>query len=63
MGTNEKWLKFIISGRINDYIDYASSKRADCILGGESDAVYDRCARDTGNEYRGTRPSDNRDDS
>lgn len=58
MDTNKNWLKFIISGRAEDYINFCNSRREQ-LIGGDTSAYYDRRACDKGKELRRIKPTDN----
>ncbi len=52
MQQNELWLKFIISGKPQDYLSYINSVKQHCSGGG----IYEHNNRwpcDKGNEYKG----------
>ena len=50
MEREKNWLKFIISGRVDDYLKYASSCRKDNIKEETKNAFYNRCIGYQGNE-------------
>ena len=42
METQENWLKFVISGRVDDYLKYVDSCHKQNISEGSADAFYNR---------------------
>lgn len=46
MNSNINWLKFVISGKAEDYIRYSCSVRGEKGNSGEQVSYNDRCTRD-----------------
>ncbi len=63
MERNKNWFRFILSGRVEDYIRYSDSCKQDKLLGGEDNSFFNRCIGDKGEQYRGERPPRNTYDS
>lgn len=59
MDSNKKWLKFIITGRADDYVSFSYSKQQDKIYGSDNSAFFNQRFSDRGNEHRGTGQADN----
>lgn len=59
MDSNKKWLKFIITGRADDYVSFCDSKRNDNIYGSDNSALYYQRSCDKGIEHRRTGQADN----
>lgn len=53
MQQNKSWLKFIITGKPQDYLNYKETAKQQEILGGEGIAHYNRRPCNQGNEYKG----------
>ncbi len=49
----EKWLKFIITGKIDDYLEYKTNCKKANLYGGGQNSFFDRRPCDKGREYRG----------
>ena len=49
MNENALWLKFIISGKVNDYLAYKSVKSKE----GDKTEVLNRCTCNKGEQYKG----------
>ena len=52
MEQNKEWLKFIITGKINNYLNYKSECQKNEICGGEYNSNFDRRPCDKRNELR-----------
>lgn len=63
MNSDKDWLKFVISGKVDDYIKYCDSCRKENLEEGNGNALYNRCSCNKGNANRGERPSNNPDDT
>jgi len=50
METQKNWLKFVISGRVEDYLKYVSSCKKENISEDSKNAFYNRCVGYQGNE-------------
>lgn len=59
MDTNKKWLKFIITGRADDYVSFCDSKRQDKFYGSDNSAIFNQCSSGRGNEHRRAGQTDN----
>lgn len=59
MDSNKKWLKFIITGRADDYVSFCDSKRQDKFYGSDNSAIFNQCSSDRGNEHRRAGQTDN----
>lgn len=53
MESDKNWLKFIISGSVEDYLNYVNSCKNSNIAEGENYGHHHRRPCDKGNEYRG----------
>jgi len=53
MEPQKNWLKFVISGRVDDYLNFVNSCRKHNISEDNTDAFYNRSLSDKGNEGRG----------
>lgn len=53
MEQNKFWLKFIISGKPQDYLTYVNNCNQQKISGGEVYANYNRWTCNKGNEHKG----------
>ena len=51
MQGNKEWLKFIISGKIDDYLNYKNSLTKQQLYGGENHPIFDRRPCDKGEQY------------
>lgn len=40
MNTNEKWLKFVLTGKADDYLNFARSREKDSIYGSDNSDIY-----------------------
>ena len=63
MSIQSDWLKFVINGRVDDYLKYVNSCKKDAINGGAHNANFDRCFGYKGNEYRREGQAYNPDDT
>ncbi|MCQ2441172.1 MAG: hypothetical protein MJ076_04685 [Clostridia bacterium] len=63
MSIQGNWLKFVISGKVDDYLKYADSRKAEEVSGGVDNSHFDGRSCNKGNEYRGKGYSDNPDDT
>lgn len=52
MKSQENWLKFVISGRVEDYLDFVNSCRSEEIDHGGRNSLHNRCIGDKGDGYR-----------
>ncbi len=46
------WLKFIISGKAEDYINYSNKKREEEICEVDNYSLYNGCTGDRSKQYR-----------
>ncbi len=53
MESHKNWLKFIISGKIDDYISYKNNCQKQEIYGGGQNQIFNGRPCDKGSEYRG----------
>lgn len=53
MEQNKSWLKFIITGKIDDYLTYKQNSQKQQLNGGGEIAHYNRRIGDQGNKYQG----------
>lgn len=53
MEQNKSWLKFIITGKIDDYLTYKQNSQKHQVNGGGEIAHYNRRTGDQGNKYQG----------
>lgn len=53
MEQNKLWLKFIITGKPQDYLNYKENFQKQQITGGEGSAHYNRRSCNQRNEYKG----------
>lgn len=53
MDSNTVWQKFILSGRVEDYLKYVDSCRHDILSGGDKNAFFNGRACHKGEEHRG----------
>ena len=44
MDRQKNWLKFVISGKVSDYLNYAEACRKEEISEGSTNAFYNRCS-------------------
>ena len=56
MNENKNWLKFAISGKVSDYLNFVNSCKGSEIIGRSNNTFYDRSACNKGNERGGKRP-------
>ena len=59
MGAEKEWLKFIISGKVEDYLKYTNSVKNYRDFGGEDNVFVNRRIGNKGNGRRGEQPSCN----
>lgn len=52
MDKNREWLKFIISGKIEAYVNYKNECKKQQICGGVQNTYFDRWPCDKGNTLR-----------
>lgn len=52
MESDKNWLKFIISGRVDDYLNYINFCKSKSITEGEAYGHHNRRPCDKGNEHR-----------
>ena len=52
MEQQKSWLKFVISGKVNDYLEYVNSCRKQNISEDNTNAFYDRRPDNKGNGCR-----------
>lgn len=53
MSENQLWLKFIISGKPQDYLNYAQKVKQQEFFGGDGIAHYDGRTCDQRNDHKG----------
>lgn len=53
MSKEKDWLRFIISGRVDDYIRYTDSVKKESLNGGEKNSFHNGCSCNKGEQYRG----------
>ena len=63
MSIQGNWLKFIISGKVDDYLKYAYSRKDMAVSGGVDNSHFDGRSCYQGNEYRGKGQTYNSDDA
>ena len=56
MDREKNWLRFITSGKVEDYLNYVNSCRGSEIIGTGDNPIYDRGISYKGNERGGERP-------
>ena len=53
MDKNSSWLKFVITGKIDDYLSYKENTKKEHLNGGENIADYNGRTCDKRNDYQG----------
>ncbi len=56
MNAEYNWSRFILSGRVEDYLKFVDSCRTDFINRGEDGEYHNRCVGNKRDKYRGKRP-------
>lgn len=51
MSIEEKWFKFVISGKVDDYLNYINACRLDSSDRGEHDSIHNGRTCNQRNEY------------
>lgn len=51
MNVEEKWFKFIISGKVDDYLKFIDARRSDYLDRGEHDSLHNGCTCNQRNEH------------
>ena len=51
MNDLQKWEKFILSGKIDDYLNYKTECKSKELIGGESNSYYNRRPCDKGSKH------------